>query len=43
MAPALRPPSILFEQPLCAEVMGAGFQKVLGSKVSYLAVESSSC
>ena len=22
------PPSVLFEQPLCAEVMGAGFQKI---------------
>ncbi|EIW71652.1 hypothetical protein TREMEDRAFT_73368 [Tremella mesenterica DSM 1558] len=24
------PPSVLFEQPLCAEVMGAGFQKLPG-------------
>lgn len=26
-------PSVLFENPLCVEVMGAGFQKVPGSKV----------
>ncbi|WWC65954.1 uncharacterized protein I303_108576 [Kwoniella dejecticola CBS 10117] len=25
------PPSVLFEKPLCAEVMGAGFQKLPGS------------
>lgn len=24
----MNPPSILFEQPLCAELMGAGFQKI---------------
>jgi DNA ligase-4 len=24
----MSPPSVLFEQPLCAEVMGAGFQKL---------------
>jgi len=28
------PPSVLFEQPLCAEIMGAGFQKLPFSNVS---------
>ncbi|WWC73544.1 uncharacterized protein I206_107516 [Kwoniella pini CBS 10737] len=27
----MTPPSVLFERPLCAEVMGAGFQKLPGS------------
>ena len=25
---SMPPPSVLFEQPLCAEIMGAGFQKL---------------
>jgi len=25
---SMSPPSVLFEQPLCAEIMGAGFQKL---------------
>lgn len=28
MPPSLVPPSVLFEQPLCAEIMGAGFQRL---------------
>ncbi|KAK4687112.1 hypothetical protein P7C73_g2995, partial [Tremellales sp. Uapishka_1] len=28
----ITPPSVLFEQPLCGEVMGAGFQNVAGSE-----------
>jgi DNA ligase-4 len=31
----MRPPSVLFEQPLCAEVMGAGFQKLPESDVCH--------
>jgi hypothetical protein len=31
-------PSVLFDQPLCAEVMGAGFQKLLGSEVGLCAL-----
>lgn len=30
----MKPPSVLLEQPLCAEVMGAGFQRLPASKVS---------
>ncbi|WVQ79314.1 hypothetical protein IAT38_001411 [Cryptococcus sp. DSM 104549] len=28
---AMIPPSVLFEKPMCAEIMGAGFQKIPGS------------
>lgn len=34
MARGITPPSVLFEQPLCAEVMGAGFQRLPASDVS---------
>jgi DNA ligase-4 len=34
----MKPPSLLFERPMCAEVMGAGFQKLPGSEVSDLRV-----
>jgi DNA ligase-4 len=30
----ISPPSVLFEQPMCVEVMGAGFQKIPMSRVS---------
>ncbi|WWC92925.1 uncharacterized protein L201_007888 [Kwoniella dendrophila CBS 6074] len=29
----MTPPSVMFEKPLCAEVMGAGFQKLPGSEL----------
>ncbi|KAL0249990.1 hypothetical protein I308_103293 [Cryptococcus tetragattii IND107] len=29
----MTPPSVLFERPMCAEVMGAGFQKLPGSEL----------
>jgi hypothetical protein len=34
MPVGIKPPSVLFEMPLCAEVMGAGFQRLQGSMVS---------
>ncbi len=34
MPVGMKPPSVLFETPLCAEVMGAGFQRLPGSMVS---------
>ena len=30
----LSAPSVLFERPMCCEVMGAGFQRIAGSKVN---------
>ena len=33
MAQSILPPSVLFDHPLCGEVMGAGFQRVQESSV----------
>jgi hypothetical protein len=39
----MKPPSLLFERPMCAEVMGAGFQKLPGSEVSDLHMACPTC
>jgi DNA ligase-4 len=33
MPEGMKPPSFLFEKPMCAEVVGAGFQKLPASEV----------